>query len=97
MSYFIRFARSIWHRLFALLEAGFEVMARYPHDLTELHWNSTYFDPPPEADGPGSSGPSRPLAPVPGRGIKLVPPPAARRYQSARARRKHSNRDRQPV
>jgi hypothetical protein len=97
MSFLSRFARNAWQRFFVLLETGFEVMARYPHDLTELHWNSTYFDPPSEPDEPGGSRPARPLTPVPGRDIKLVPSPAARRYQSALSRRKHARRPRQPV
>ena len=78
-------SRSLLHRLYALLEAGFEVMARYPYDMTELHWNTDLYEPPSDGDDPrGEPGSPRPSRPHSGRSIKLVPPPASQRYQAAR-------------
>ena len=76
------------HRLYALLEAGFEVMARYPYDMTELHWNNDLYDPPQDGDDRhGEGGPRGPSRPYSGRSIKLVPPPASQRYQATRPTR----------
>jgi hypothetical protein len=93
-------SRSLWHRLFDLLEAGFEVMARYPYDMTELHWSNDLYDPPENGDDRhDQGGPHKPSRPYAGRTIKLVPPPASQRYQAARPTRIPARRSgrRQPV
>ena len=79
--------RSPWRRLYAFLESGLEVMARYPYDMTELHWDSDLFGPPDGAGGGDEGGRKPPGPPVGGRSIKVVPPPASQRYQSARPTR----------
>ena len=30
-------SHGFWQRIFAFIEAGFDMMARYPYDLSELH------------------------------------------------------------
>jgi hypothetical protein len=92
--------RALRRRLIALLEAGFEVMARYPYDMTELHWNSDLYDPPQDGeDRRDQGGPRKPSRPYSGRSIKLVPPPASQRYQAARPTRIPGRRSgrKQPV
>ncbi len=86
--------------LLDFLEAGFAAMARYPYDLSELHWTPEPDQPP--DDDTGSDGYwhwDRPGRPSSGRSIKLVPPPASQRYQAARPTRlptRHSQ-PKQPV
>ncbi len=94
-----RSSRGFLQRFLDLLETGFEVMARYPHDLTELYWHSDYFDPPDDEDDRGGSSPDHRGRPPSGRTIKLVPPPASQRYQAARPTRIPARRSRpkQPV
>lgn len=77
-------ARSLWRRFFALLETGFDVMARYPYDLTELHWNTDLYEPPADEYDSSDDDPEGPTKPTSGRTIKVVPSPASQRYQAAR-------------
>ena len=79
--------RSFWQRLYGLIEAGFEVMARYPYDMTELSWNSDLFGKPDDDESPGEDGPEPPAKPPGGRAIKVIPSPAMQRYQAARPSR----------
>jgi len=69
-----------------LLETGFEAMVRYPYDLCEMPWYDGLHD---DNPGPGDSPNDPPTGPGPsdGRTIKLVPPPASRRYHAEGPRR----------
>ena len=78
-------SHGFWQRIFAFIEAGFDMMARYPYDLSELHWNPDLCDPPTDDDGDAGDGmPRRPASPGSGRAIKVVPSPASQRYRAAR-------------
>jgi hypothetical protein len=89
-----RIARRLWQRLFTFLEAGFEVMARYPYDLTELHWDTGLYEPPDDGEEPRSDDFRRPARWAPGRTIKVIPTPASQRYQSAQPARIPARRSR---
>jgi len=80
--------RGLWSRLYALFEAAFEVMARYPYDMAEQHWHTELYDRPEDDGDTGRGKPSlRPINPPSGRPIKVVPPPSSQRYRHARSTR----------
>ena len=78
--------RCLWQPFLRFLETGFEVMARYPHDLTELTWARQLLRLAARTHGVVAAyrRPDRYSPPPDGRPIKIVPPPASQRYQSAR-------------
>ena len=79
-----RAPRRLWQRVLGLLETGFEVMARYPYDMTEMHWQADLYDPPSD-DGRNGGGGGHPAPGPRTRMIKVVPPPASQRFHAAQS------------
>jgi hypothetical protein len=97
----VKLARGLWRRLRDLLDAGLDVMARYPYDMSELRWQPDFYDPPDSPDGGGSRTRSQPPGEPPSgrsiRAVRIVPPAVAPRQAETAPTPIASRRRKQPV
>lgn len=96
-------ANGLWRRLRNLLDAGLDVMARYPYDMSEIRWPpDLYYEPPehPEGGGRAPSPSPQPVEPSRGRAIRvvrIVPPAVAPHPEEKPPTPIGSRRPKQPV